>query len=93
MSGEHEILERLARIEEAVANSKPVLTVSELCRYTGYTEAYVYRMTSRREIPHYKRGKMLFFNRAEIDGWLMADRVKTKREIEQEAETYCAINK
>lgn len=91
MSGESEILARLERIESAMASSKPVLTMSELSRYTGYSETHIYRMTSRREIPYYKRGKMLFFNRAEIDGWLMADRVKTKKEIDAEAETYCAL--
>lgn len=86
-----ELKERLERIESAVTATKPVMTLAELCRYTGYTEQYVYQMTSHREIPHYKRGKMLFFNRAEIDSWLMSYRVKTRKEIEQEAQTYCAV--
>ena len=93
MSQQDEILARLERIEQAVAANKPVLTIAELCCYTGYTEQYVYRLTSTRQIPHYKRGKLLFFTRAEIDNWLMADRVKTRKEIDAEAETYCALNR
>lgn len=87
-----EIISRLERIERSALCSKDVLTLDELCIYTGYSKSYVYRLTSNRQIPFAKKGKELFFSKPEINGWLMGNRVKTQDEIRQEAETFCAVN-
>lgn len=43
-------------------------------------------MTHNREIPHYKpMGKNLYFNRYEIDEWVLQSRVATADEIRGEA--------
>lgn len=39
-------------------------------------------------IPHYKKGKKLFFKRSEIETWLDAGRQQTEQEIEDEADAY-----
>lgn len=94
MDGENNIIvELLERIERATLANKPTLTVANLTAYTGYSKDTIHRLTSQRLIPHYKREGRLFFKREEIDQWLMSNRVKTKDEIAQEAETYCALNK
>ena len=84
---------RLQRIEKMLCVQKEVISLEELIAYTGYSEAHIYRLTSKNQIPHYKRANRLFFNRKEIDSWLMQNRVKTVREIESEASTYCVISK
>ncbi len=47
-----------------------------------------YSKISRNEVPHYKRGKKVYFLKSEIDEWLKQGRKKTNSEIEAEAETY-----
>lgn len=43
-------------------------------------------MTHNREIPYYQpRGKMIYFNREEIDEWILSQRVATADEIRAEA--------
>ncbi len=44
----------------------------------------IYKKASAGTIPHSKQGKKLFFELAEIDSWLLADKVKTVDEIEEE---------
>lgn len=65
---------------------KPFLTTKEVAKYLGLTETYIRKMTHNREIPHYKpMGKNLYFNREEIDEWVLQSRVATADEIRAEA--------
>lgn len=65
---------------------KPFLTTKEVAKYLGLTETYIRKLTHNREIPHYKpMGKNLYFNREEIDEWVLQSRVATADEIKTEA--------
>jgi excisionase family DNA binding protein len=87
------ILERLESIERkldelAVAN-KDVLNLKEAAKYLNISCSHLYKLTSAKEIPHYKpRGKQVFFERKELDRWLLQNRQTTKAEIEQAAIDY-----
>ena len=71
-------------------NSKEVLTLKEVADYTGLSRSYLYKLTMRQEIPHYKpNGKQIYFNRLELDKWLQSNRVSTQEELAQQAQTYC----
>lgn len=87
------IYDRLLTIKSEGEVAPSILTFDEIVNYCGYSKDTIYRLTSKRLIPHYKRENKLFFKRDEIDRWLLADKVKTQEEIAQEAETYCALNK
>lgn len=66
--------------------AKEVLTAEETARYMGVSKSYLYKLTMRGEIPHYKpRGKMCYFNRAEVEAWLQSNRVATAEEISDRA--------
>jgi hypothetical protein len=52
-----------------------------------------YSKISRNEVPHYKRGKKLYFLKSEIDEWLKQGKCKSNAEIEQEAQVYLLNNK
>lgn len=64
------IAKRLDVIEQILKGSKKVMTLNEFCQYTGYSKNYVYKLTSRNEVPHFKRGKKVFFDKDIIDQWL-----------------------
>jgi excisionase family DNA binding protein len=86
-----DICARLDTLTSAVLSNKTVLTIEEASAYTGLSVSSIYKMTSTQEIPHYKpRGKMLYFNRDELDGWLLQRRVKTTDEINAAAGDHVA---
>lgn len=71
-------------------NSKEVLTLKEVADYTGLSKSYLYKLTMRQEIPHYKpSGKCIYFNRLEVEQWLQSNRVSTEAELAQKAQNYC----
>lgn len=69
-------------------SQKQILTLKECAEFIGLSESYVYQLTSRSEIPCYRpNGKKLYFNREEIEGWLLRNRSKTSYEIDSEVAT------
>jgi len=88
------IEERLDRIERLLTNSKDVLTFEEACEYMGVSRSFLYKLTSRRQIPHSKpNGKMIYFEKKKINIWLLQNRRKSKTEIEKEALEYTFKNR
>lgn len=86
-------IEALKLLLKANVNKK-ALTLEEVAAYTGLSKSYLYKLTSTGGIPCYKpRSKMVYFDRDEIDTWLLQNRIKTKEEIEAEAATYVTLNK
>ena len=70
--------------------TKEVLTSEEAARYMGISKSYLYKLTMRQQIPHYKpMGKMCYFNRAELETWLQNNRVATGEDINERANNYC----
>lgn len=76
--------------ERAALATKEVLTSVEAAKYMGISMSYLYKLTMRREIPHFKpMGKMCYFNRRELEEWLQSNRVSTDNELKELAQTYC----
>ena len=64
---------------------KNILTVDEVINYTGFSQKQIYKLTSTRQIPHYKpSGRKLFFKKDEIDEWITLGKVKTLKELGDE---------
>lgn len=88
-----EILKRLEIIEKHVLEQnlilKQVLNFAEAARYLELSHSHLYKLTSGGNIPFYKpNGKKLYFNRAELDEWLLRNRNSTQEEIDQKAADY-----
>ena len=87
--------EEIKEIANEVVNNtifctKEVLTSDEAAAYMGISKSYLYKLTMKQLIPHYKpMGKMCYFNRVELENWLQSNRVATADEISQQAQTYC----
>lgn len=70
--------------------TKEVLTAQETSRYMGISMSYLYKLTMRKQIPHYKpMGKVCYFNRKEVEQWLQSNRVSTDQELNNKALSYC----
>lgn len=87
------IEQRLERIEKLIISqailNKSIFNIDEVAEYTGLKKLYIYRLTSKNEIPHYKpNGKNITFKKEEIDAWLLRNRQATNEEIETEAINY-----
>ena len=76
--------------DKTICCTKEVLTSEEVARYMGVSRSYLYKLTMRREIPHYKpMGKICYFNRQEVEQWLQSNRVATDTELNNQANNYC----
>lgn len=71
--------------------TKEVLTSDEAARYMGISKSYLYKLTMRKEIPHFKpMGKVCYFNRLELQQWLQRNRYETQEELDERTEEYLA---
>lgn len=92
-----EIIERLNRMEKLLIDlksngggiAKKVLSFDEGAEYLGVSKSHLYKLTSSCKIPHYKpNGKHIKFDTNELDDWMKQNRIKTIKEIDQEASSY-----
>ena len=73
---------------EPAYTTKAVLTAEETAKYMGISKSYLYKLTMNKTIPHYKpMGKLVYFNRIEIEQWLQSNRYATEEEIANKAAT------
>lgn len=88
-----ELLEiRLSNIENLLIGTKEVLNFDETATYTGLSKSYLYKLTSKGAIPHYKpQGKLCYFNKKEIENWLLQNRTAGAGEVETKAVNYVAL--
>jgi excisionase family DNA binding protein len=83
----------LNRIESKIEGQKKVLTFDEAAKYSGISKSYLYKLTANGTIPHSKpNGKQIYFDREELESWLLSNKVKNKESIEKEALSYCSLS-
>ena len=80
---------RVAELENLVLHSKNVLSFEEASRFLNLSKSYLYKLTSGNLIPHYKpQGKMLYFEKTELEAWLRQNPIRTQAQTEAEALKY-----
>lgn len=80
---------RVVELENLVLHSKNVLSFEEASRFLNLSKSYLYKLTSGNLIPHYKpQGKMLYFEKTELEAWLRQNPVRTQAQTEAEAQKY-----
>lgn len=84
---------RLDRIERlTLVGAKEVLNLDEAVLLTGMSKGHIYRLTSSQEIPHFKKGRKLYFKKSELEEWLLDCKVMTVNETANFADTYIATH-
>ena len=84
-------VDELYKIITNVQPQEPVdqfLTVKETAKFLHLSVPTIYSKVSRRELPFIKRSKRLYFAKGDLEDYLKDGRVKTVREIEEEADQF-----
>ena len=77
------IQNQLAEIKSLIKkkDDRP-LNFKEACSYLGFAPSYLYKLTYRKVIPHYKpTGKMLFFSKCELEEWIFSKSKVTSEKL------------
>jgi len=73
--------------------AKNVLNLEDVALLTGYSRSHLYKLTCTHQIPYYKpQGKVIYFDRKEVEDWMRQNRVSTTQEAEQQAAAYLVAN-
>ncbi len=69
--------------------AKAMLTIDEAAVYTGLSKSWLYKATCNHTLPHYKpNGKIIYFERTELDAWMKQNRISTAAEADMAANSY-----
>ena len=72
MKTQNKVLEKLSEIKNLLQFKEDnPLTIEQAAGYLGFSKSYLYKLCSKKIIPHYKpSGKILFFSKVELDNWI-----------------------
>ena len=86
---EKQLLQKLSNIESLLSKSDRPLTLDEASQYLNISKSFLYKLTSTNRITHYKpNGKRIYFQKSDLDKWLMRIPVRSIEQIEQDADDY-----
>ena len=67
-----------SKIDKLYIEQKTILNIEEVAKYSGFSKDYIYRLiSSKMLIPSKPTSRRVFFEKKEIDNWLLS-RAKTK---------------
>ena len=75
--------------------TKKALTMTDAVMLTGLSRSHLYKLCCYKRIPYFKSasGGNTFFDRDELNAWMLSRRVKTDDELSSEAEMHILTNK
>jgi len=73
----HEILHEMKQ-----SSRKEILSIEDASIFLGVSKSYLYKLTSQREIPHFKPlNKIIYFKRSELIDWIEKGKIPTNEEL------------
>lgn len=89
-----ELSDKLDRIGQyTVIAAKSVLDLNEAALFTGFSVGHIYRLTSKKQIPHFKKNRKLYFKKSELEDWMLESKITSNADISSQAATYVATHK
>ncbi len=86
---QNEIKELKKLLLENNLNTKEIFSVDDVIVYLQISKSYLYKLTSKRQIPFYTPGgKKIYFKRTEIDQWIYDSKVESISETQDDVERY-----
>lgn len=84
----NELTEIITELNDKLTKQRPVeskpFNMNDAAKYLDISKPTLYALTSKREIPHMKRGKKLYFDKVELEIWLKEHRKRTVDEIKKQ---------
>ena len=72
------LFRKMDSLERRLGQGKKVMTMKEASEFTGFSMAQLYVLTRTRAIPHSKpNGKTIFFDKSELNDWLLKNKIET----------------
>ena len=71
-------------LEQKTSQPEEVLNVEQVAKLLGLKTSTIYSKVSKRELPHYKKSKVIYFLRTEMIAYIKEGKVKTDSELEKE---------
>ncbi len=69
--------------------NKSMLDIDDVAVLTGLSKSHIYKLTSKRVLPCYKpNGKLMYFDKSEVEAWMRQNRIEPNEEAEQRALAY-----
>lgn len=85
----NEIVKAITELSQISAiGQKKTLSLREAAIYMDMSETALYHRVE--EIRHYKPGKMIYFDKCDLDEWMHRNPVMSKNDIAKKAAIYCA---
>ncbi len=84
----------IKNFSESYEHSKNIFGIEEASEYTGYSVGYLYKLTSTNSIPFSKpNGKKIYFSREDLDLWLMSNKKRSNKQIDDLASSFITKRK
>jgi len=84
--------QRIEALENVFLCQKDIFNFDEAATYLNMSKSTLYKLTSKKEIPHYKPNRFVFFERAELDKWIRSAAVKTEEQLNDQVNAYTTAN-
>ena len=84
------LAEKLGATKEQLPD---ILDVKQAAQFLKLKMATLYEKTSKRLVPHFKKGNKVYFHLSALKDWIMQGKVKTHDEIEGEAASFTLSRK
>lgn len=75
MNEQENVVDLLQDIKGLLSHTKKVFNIDDLVKYTGLSKSKIYKLSQLKLIPTGKNKhiRQLFFNKEEIDNWLLGE--------------------
>lgn len=95
---EEKLFQKLNELEDKIVSlslsSKEILNLDEASTHLQVSRSYLYKLTSAKEITHYKpSGKLIFFKKNDLDAWLLRNRESSFMEISESLQLNLKVSK
>lgn len=87
------VLSEQHKTAAATSDGKTVLNLQQFCQHTGLSPQTAYKLTAKALVPHSKRGKRVYFEKSQVDAWLLQNRVGVTSNNENKANQYTIENR
>ncbi len=95
MNEQENVVDLLQDIKGLLSHTKKVFNIDDLVKYTGLSKSKIYKLSQLKLIPAGKNKhiRQLFFNKEEIDAWLIGEPNLSDEFLERQFNEQLAKNK